>query len=497
MCKKQLIIIFLLLFCISYAQNEFTTIWKPNANGVIDHSIRFGGTGTDYTIYWHEVGYPEHNGMFDYVNSSSSEPLLIYFGPSFHPDPLQATYELKVSSGNGSFYGFRANTEIIPPGGNQELIELSQWGNTTWLQQFDRAFANCPNLNVTAADTPDLTQITSLSQMFLNCSSLTGHTSFSYWNPFRITDMSGMFSGATLFNQNIGNWDTAKVTNFSSMFSSASSFNQDISAWNTISGTDFSSMFADATAFNQPLNSWNTENATNFRYTFYNAEAFNQPLDNWNTGKVTDFEHMFENAVSFNQPIGNWDVSKVDYFAGFNMFAGASHFDQDISSWNIKLQNFSWNTIYFGLKNAGLSCTNYSNFLIALNNNPTWASSTITSGTIDATGLVYSTPQAMLARAQLISKGFNIIGDSYISGCFLSTREASPKTKTSAYPNPTTGVINVESSVDENVYLYDNNGNLIKNILFRKGKNTIDLTEYPSGDYIFKGDNFFNKITKQ
>lgn len=65
------------------------------------------------------------------------------------------------------------------------------------------------------------------------------------------------------------------------------------------------------------------------------------------------------------------------------------------------------------------------------------------------------------------------------------------------YPNPTTGVINVESSVDENVYLYDNNGSLIKNILFRKGKNTIDLTEYPSGDYIFKGDTFFNKITKQ
>ncbi|WP_345989361.1 BspA family leucine-rich repeat surface protein [Chryseobacterium sp. Chry.R1] len=497
MFKKQLIIIFLLSFFISYAQNEFTTLWKPNANGIIDHSIKFGGTGTDYTIYWEEVGYPQHNGIMNSVTSNSNNPITINFGPSLHADPLQATYEVKVSGGNGLFYGFRANTGIMPPEGNQELIEVSQWGNTTWLQQFESAFANCPSLNVTAADTPDLTHINNLSQMFLNCSSLTGNTSFSYWNPYNITDMSGMFSGATLFNQNIGNWDTAKVTNFSGMFSSASSFNQDISSWNTMSGTDFSSMFSDATSFNQPLNSWNTENATNFRYTFYNAKAFNQPLNNWNTGKVKDFEHMFENAVSFNQPIGNWDVSKVDYIAGFNMFSGASHFDQDISSWNIKLQNFSWNAIYFGFKNAGLSCTNYSKFLIALNNNPTWANSTITSGTIDATGLVYSTPQAMLARAQLINKGFNIIGDSYIAGCFLSTREASPKTKTSAYPNPTTGVINVESSSDENVHLYDINGNLIKNIIFRKGKNTIDLTEYPSGDYFLKGDTILTKIIKQ
>ncbi|RXM57233.1 BspA family leucine-rich repeat surface protein, partial [Chryseobacterium sp. CH1] len=60
----------------------------------------------------------------------------------------------------------------------------------TWLQQFDSGFANCPSLNVTATDTPDLTQISNLSQMFLNCSSLVGNNSFSYWNTHNITDMS-------------------------------------------------------------------------------------------------------------------------------------------------------------------------------------------------------------------------------------------------------------------------------------------------------------------
>ncbi|CAI8798208.1 BspA family leucine-rich repeat surface protein [Chryseobacterium sp. IT-36CA2] len=497
MYKKQLIIIFLFLFFISYAQTEFITLWKPNANGTIDNSINFGGTGTSYTISWEEVGFPQHSGLMTSVTSNSNNPITISFGTSLNINPLQATYKLKVSNGNGLFYGFRANNGIMNPTGNQELIEISQWGNTTWLQQFDSGFANCPSLNVTATDTPDLTQINNLSQMFLNCSSLVGNNSFSYWNTNNITDMSSMFSRATLFNQNIGTWNTAKVTNFSSMFSFAASFNQNISAWNTISGTDFSSMFSDAVTFNQPLNSWNTKNATNFRYTFYNAVAFNQPLNNWNTSKATDFENMFKKATSFNQPIGNWDVSKVNYYAGFNMFEEALHFDQDISTWNIKLQNFSWGSIYFGFKNAGLSCTNYSKFLIALNNNPTWTSSTITAGTIDATGLIYSTPQAILARAQLINKGFNIIGDSYNSGCFLSTAEVSVKQKTSAYPNPTTGMITVESTENENAYLYDITGKIIKTVTLNKGKNSIDLTGYPSGNYLLKGNSTFAKIIKK
>lgn len=497
MYKKQLIIIFLFLFFISYAQNEFITLWKPNASGTIDNSITFGGTGTSYTISWEEVGFPQHSGVMNSVTSNSSNPITISFGTSLNTNPLQAIYKLKVSNGSGLFYGFKAGTDSINPNANTELTEISQWGDIVWLQQFIAGFAGCPNLNVTAADTPNLTQINNLSQMFFNCSSLIGNNSFSNWNTNTITNMNSMFSRAKLFNQNIGTWNTANVTDFSGMFSYASAFNQNISGWNTAAGTNFSAMFKDAVAFNQPLNSWNTKNATNFRYVFSNAAAFNQPLNNWNTGKVTDFEYMFENAVSFNQPIGNWDVSKVNYFSGFNMFNGAILFNQDISTWNIKLQNFGWNSISFGFKNSGLSCTNYSNFLVALNNNPTWANSNITSGTIYATGLVYSTPQAIMARAQLVNKGFNIIGDSYNSGCFLSTAEVSVKPKTPAYPNPTTGAITVESTENETVYLYDITGKVIKNMTLNKGKNNIDLTGYPSGNYLLKGNSTFAKIIKK
>lgn len=499
MQKKQLVTIFFFLFFISYAQSEFITLWKPNINGTIDNSISFGGTGTDYTISWEEVGYPQHHGVLSSITSNSNTPTIISFGPSLHTNPVQATYRLKVSNGSGLFYGFRASINYIDPNANPELVEISQWGETTWLQQFNQGFAGCPNLNVTATDTPNLSQINNLSQMFYNCSSLIGNNSFSNWNTSTIITMNGMFGRATLFNQNIGTWNTAKVKDFSGMFSFASAFNQNISGWNTASGNTFTAMFKDAVAFNQPLNSWNTANVTNFRYTFSNATSFNQPLNNWNTGKSTSFEYMFENAVAFNQPIGNWNVSKVINSTGFNMFNGASHFDQDISTWNIQLQNFDANFISFGFKDSGLSCSNYNKFLIALINNPTWATSTITGGNINAVGLNYSTTQAIMARAQLINKGFTITGDSYNASCNanLSTVETSKQMKTPAFPNPTTGVITIESTTNENAYLYDITGKIIKNMTLNRGNNRIDLSEYPSGNYMLKSNTIFTKIIKK
>jgi len=498
MYKKQLVTIFLLLFFSSYAQSEFITLWKPNITGTVDNAISFGGTGTSYTISWEEVGFPQHSGVLSSVTSDSSTPTIISFGTSLNSNPIQATYRVKVSNGSGLFYGFKAtiNNSIV----NEELFEISQWGEINWLQQFDRGFANCTNLNVTATDAPNLTQINSLFQMFFNCSSLIGQNSFSNWNISTITNLAGMFGGAKLFNQNISGWNTSNVTAFYGMFASASAFNQNISTWNTGSGINFSSMFAQASAFNQPLNSWNMSKATNLRYMFSGASSFNQPLNNWNTSEVETFEGIFENAVSFNQPIASWDMSKVNESASFIMFNGALLFDQDISTWNIKLQNFGAHYVDFGFKNSGLSCTNYNKFLIALSNNPTWAHpGAVLGGTISATGLIYSTPQAIMARAQLVNKGLNIVGDTYNASCgaSLSTSENLVKSKTLAYPNPTTGIINVESTASETAYLYDSTGRMIKNVTLNKGNNKIDLTQYPSGTYLLKGNSTSSKIMKK
>ena len=139
-----------------------------------------------------------------------------------------------------------------------------------------------------------------------------------------MTDMSSMFNGASVFNQNIGSWDTSNVKNMNSMFSSASAFNQNISSWNTSNVTNMNAMFGSASAFNQNIGSWNTSNVTNMNYMFYKAYVFNQPIGLWNTSNVTNMGYMFYQAYDFNQNISNWIVTKVSPNPPYDFSTGSA-----------------------------------------------------------------------------------------------------------------------------------------------------------------------------
>ena len=153
-----------------------------------------------------------------------------------------------------------------------------------------------------------------------------------------LTDMEGMFYGATRFNKSIF-WDTSNVTNMKLMFRSAKAFNSDISKWNTSKVETMEYMFAQ-TSFNRDISGWDTSNVENMANMFSINSYFTIPIGGWNTSKVQYMNQMFDRASKFNGDISKWDTSSVTNMD--RIFSDASSFNQNISGWDTsKVENMN------------------------------------------------------------------------------------------------------------------------------------------------------------
>ena len=166
-------------------------------------------------------------------------------GTKTHTYAQHGVYTIRVSGGLTGFGG-----AITRP----ELTKCLSFGKTGLLS-LQIAFYGCANL----VSVPDSIPIT-------------------------VTNMIGMFYGATSFNQNIGSWDTSNVTKINNMFYEATSFNQNIGSWDTSNVTNMTSMFYGATSFNQDLKQWSVGNIQPEPFDFATNSALtagNKPI--WGT----------------------------------------------------------------------------------------------------------------------------------------------------------------------------------------------------------------------
>ena len=60
------------------------------------------------------------------------------------------------------------------------------------------AFRFCQNLNITASDIPNLSQVTSVDQMFRNCHSLSGPSNINLWNVSNVNVMRAGFLNSAI-----------------------------------------------------------------------------------------------------------------------------------------------------------------------------------------------------------------------------------------------------------------------------------------------------------
>jgi surface protein len=344
--------------------HPFITTWKtdnPGTSGINQITIPTTGTGYNYYIYWEDVNNSNINGTLGNQTGNTT----ITF-------PAVGAYKVEISGDfpRINFY----NTFNNPAGDRLKIISIEQWGDIDWTSM-GGAFWDCSNLDVTATD--NLRLPPNCASMFSGCTSLTGNSSFNYWNTQNVTNMGGMFSGASSFNQDIGSWNTQNVTSMSRMFSHASSFNQDIVNWNTQNVTIMFEMFSGASSFNQNIGAWNTQNVTNmggmfgnsYSFTGNDASPFNQDIGNWNTENVTNMANMFFGASSFNQNIGAWNTQNVTNMGGMFAFSGLSvcNLDSTLVQWSQKNQKLNINLGILGLRYGSAGSTAISSLVAQYN----------------------------------------------------------------------------------------------------------------------------------
>lgn len=158
------------------------------------------------------------NGTYDFVVDwgDGKTKRITRHNQADHTYAAPGEYEVAIT---GICEGFGFDYASDPPrgiGDCAKLLDVIQWESVK-LHNEGFQFAHCTNLSsFSAPDTLDLSNL---------------------------TDMSGMFLGATSFNQDIGSWDVSSVTNMQIMFFGATSFNQDISGWTVAQVTNYEEMF--------------------------------------------------------------------------------------------------------------------------------------------------------------------------------------------------------------------------------------------------------------
>ena len=204
--------------------------------GSASDSFQFTGAEGNYDVVAKQGG-----SIVETFNDLSSQETITFSNGS-------GVYVLEVTA--KEINNFR-EIRFANGGDKNKIVDIKQWGNILW-RTMDRAYFGCLSLSVSATDSPDLSNCTSLQQMFQD---------------------AGNANPAT------ENWDVSNIRNFSSMFYD-SGFNNIVNNWNTSSGIEMKNLFI-GTPFNQPLNNWDVSNVTEMKNMFLNASSFNQDLSEW------------------------------------------------------------------------------------------------------------------------------------------------------------------------------------------------------------------------
>ncbi len=280
----------------------FITKWQGKAGQALQIPI-FG----TYTLTWYNEATPnerhteEEVSVDSYVGKFGGEDINFY---TFTP-PTDGVYVVEAGpEGVESIkMAFEEELDIAPT-----LLSVVQFGDVVWKKLY-YAFHSCTNMRFEEGiDTPNLSQCTSLRDMFRHCERF--NSPLEHWDVSAVTDMGGMFYGCKAFNQPLGKWNVSAVTEMSWMFCGCERFNQPLEKWDVSQVRTMRGMFRECSAFNQPLEKWNVSDVTDMQFMFFDCTAFNQSLEAWEINQLPQngMQSMFYHCPAGKLPfVEKWE----------------------------------------------------------------------------------------------------------------------------------------------------------------------------------------------
>ena len=177
----------------------FITTWKTDNQGTSNSTSITLPIKTSFLTPLYHVDW-DNDGILDEFNIT---------GEITHDFLIPGTYTIRL-------YGRIPTIQMAGSGDEEKIISIDQWGTNTW-KSFSNSFKNAINVVNNATDAPDLSALTSISQMFSGASSVGLGTANWNWNTSTITSMLRTFSFATSFDANIGSWNIENVTSIFAM----------------------------------------------------------------------------------------------------------------------------------------------------------------------------------------------------------------------------------------------------------------------------------------
>ncbi len=217
----------------------FITTWEVKAGETITLPTTNGTSTYSFSVDWGDgSGIQELAGLGT-------------LGMFSHTYTTAGIYTIKIA---GAFPYIYFNNGLGKE--KDKILTIEKWGTIQW-ESMDSSFEGCSKLTISAtAGVPDLTKVTNMKEMFKDAKVMNSATLLN-WNVSTVVNMSGLFQGASAFNQDLRDWNVSRVSRMESMFSGASSFEgKGLENWNVSRVTTMASMFANNLTFDRDLSAW-------------------------------------------------------------------------------------------------------------------------------------------------------------------------------------------------------------------------------------------------